>query len=898
MRKTFILLALIEIIFGFSILQAATLEGKCIDSYTHKPIAGVVITVEDHNNLYAVSDATGNFKIENLGEGRYRIHAISTGYDNSYTQDIIISASTQVLKYDIYMKPESVGINEVQVLGNAIKESDASARQDERLAPNVINIVSAKTIEALPDQNVADILQRVSGVSMTKNSMGSNSNVIIRGMPVRYNSSMVDGVVLPTTSASGRSVSLDMFGSELVGRIEVIKALTADLEGDAIGGVVNIRMKQAPDTAYIKAEAGSGYNQYYFNHSFLTFNNSTVAAKDFAALNGPNFLADASLFPRKNLIVQPIRSIPDLNFYLSGGRRFLDKRLGVMVAFNAQTTSLANTYDLTSYFLDPNTSKSTVEYWESEVFSKMQKRYGGYAKIDYRFNENHQISLYSSFFQLNEQRVRQYTDLQNDNGAANYRPIASQTINDNSGISTISMRGDHILSDIITLDWTLIYAGANSNSPDFAVVTQARLGNNPPTLNYSQPVVRNWQWDFDENKSGYLNLTFKPTLFGHLFEFKAGGMARDKYRKNYMNEYFFDCPKPQKYPYPDLDTVPLTNNQNKQQKKGNAYLNPNNYRAWENDEAAYAMLNTHFGKLQLQAGFRMEFTYMRTSHNQGNVKVPVTGDTVQYRDPLLDLHLTYKITEQQNLRFSIYQAINRQNFIEIIPSSDPRPGSIIGRPGLKHATGNCFDMRYEFYPQAEEVFSAGVFYKKLTNPIEELPQSGSDTKYFQNVGSCTNYGLELVVMKYFGNFGFSGNYTYTRSKIIVPTYFQVYKNGIYDTTINKYETRPLAGQSQHLVNLGISYRNLQWGFRANISYTLQGKNIVIPGDTYERDIYQADYHNLGFSIDQKIGKRIVIVVKASNLLNSPIVRYIYSDGSQIEKAYNYQNYYIGLKLNL
>jgi len=893
-RKLCIALIFIQTV---SNIRAAVLAGKCIDSYTHKPIPGAIITVEDHKDYVAVTDVNGNFSIENLGVGRYKIHAKCIGYDNSYTQDIIITSESQFLKYDIYMKPESVGINEVQVTGTENKETDKSARQDERLAVNVINIISAKTIETLPDQNVADVLQRVSGVSMTKNSMGSNSNLIIRGMPVRYNSALVDGVPMPSISSSGRSVSMDMFGSELVGRIEVIKALTADLEGDAIGGAVNIKMKQAPDTAYIKAEAGSGYNQYYFNNSFLTFDNSTVAAKDFSAIHGPNFLADASLFPRKNLIVDPIKARPDLNFYLSGGRRFFNKKLGLMVAVNEQITSLANTYDLTQYSFDPNINGFGVDYWESEVFSKRQKRYGGYAKLDYKFNNNHQISLYSSLFQVDEQRTREYTDLQNENGAQNYRPIASQTETDNSGISTTALKGEHKFWEILSIDWSLIYAGANSNSPDFATVTEAKLGSNPPTLNYSRPVVRNWQWDIDENKSGYLNINYKPTLFGHLFEFKAGGMARNKFRKNYQNEYYFDTKNPINYPNPDLLTVPLTNNVNAQQKKGNALLNPSNYRAWEQDEALYGMVSTSFGKLQAVAGIRMEYTYMRNAHNQTSVKLPIFRDTIHYSDPLLDLHLTYKITEQQNLRFSIYQAINRQGYTEIIESSDPRPGGMTGWRGLKHVTGNCFDLRWELYPQAEEVFSAGIFYKKLTNPIEEIVQSGSDNVTFRNAGKCTNYGLELVVMKYMGNFGFSANYTYTRSKIVLPTHFTILTDTGW-TTINKNETRPLVGQSPSLLNLGLTYHNQAWGSRASITYTLQGYNIVIPGDTYENDVYQADYHNLGLSFDQKIGKRIVIIAKISNLLNSPVIRYIKIDGSQVEKSYNYQSYYIGLKLNL
>jgi len=876
---------------------AGTIKGRVIDAFTHETVPGAVVSIAE-KKFFSIADVDGRYIFTDLPEGTYTVSAKCNAYLNSALQQIFLKSYETITTFDVYLKPEVKNVEEVVVKGVRNNENDVSARADERLASNVINIISAKTIESLPDQNVADVMQRVSGVSMTKNTTGSNSNLIIRGMPARYNSVLVDGIVMPSTSSSGRSVSLDMFGSELVGRIEVYKAMTPDLEGDAIGGTVNVKMKQAPDTTFLKVQAGTGYNQYYFDHSFLTFDNSTVAAKDFSQLNGPNYLADASQFPRNNLVVKEEKALPDYDISLSAGRRFFNKKLGVMISGSAQHTSLANTYDYTSYSPDPNTNESYPDYWEHQVYSKDKKLYGGYAKIDFRFNNKNQISLYSSFFKDDQLRVREYTDLQNENGAKNYRPIETQTETDNSWISSTSLRGDHKLSEILNIDWTLLYAAAKSTSPDFASIEEAKLGNQAPTLNYSQPVIRNWQWDIDQNKSAYLNINYKPELFGHLFEFKAGGMARIKFRKNYANQYFFDCPAPANYPNPDLLTVPLTNNENNQQKEGNAYLNPGNYRAWENIEAYYAMITTNFGKLNILTGIRTEYTYMRNEHNQNNIKIPVSGDTAKYVDPLLSLHLTYRFNEKQNLRFSIYQAINRQGFTEIIPYGDPRAGGSTGNPALLHAKANCMDFKYEIYPQNEEVISAGVYYKKIFNPIEEIITPGSENTTFGNPAECINYGLELVAMKYFGNFGFSANYTYTHSKITVPEHFFVIKNGAYDTTITRYETRPLVGQSPHLFNLSLTYHNPRWGFRSSIVYTFQGYNLATPSVTYEKDIYQANYNNLGLTVDQKIGKRFSIIAKVSNLLNSPVVRYIKDDGSNVERSYNYQSYYIGLKINL
>ena len=138
---------------------------------------------------------------------------------------------------DFNLDPSVIQMNEVVVNGVQNKETNSSARNDERISSNIVNIISAKTIETLPDLNVANVLQRVSGVSMMKNSSGNNTQLVIRGMAPRYNSTLVNGTVVPTTSGSTRAVPMDIFPSIFVGRIEVTKALTPDMEASGLGRI-------------------------------------------------------------------------------------------------------------------------------------------------------------------------------------------------------------------------------------------------------------------------------------------------------------------------------------------------------------------------------------------------------------------------------------------------------------------------------------------------------------------------------------------------------------------------------------------------------------------------------------------------------------------------------------
>ena len=885
-------------------VNAAIIKGSIIDVETHKTVPNAAVSITG-KNVIVISDAGGKYIFNNIQNGTYTIMATCMGYKNSVPQQINVTTSDAIINYDFYLKPSTLVFNEVVVKGSRNKETDVSARYDEKVAPNVINIISAKTIEALPDLNVADVMQRVSGVSMLKNSSGSNTQMIIRGMPPRFNSAFVNGVTIPSPSTSNRSASLDIFGSDIVGRIEVIKALTPDLEGDGIGGSVNIIMKQAPDTAFINVQVSTGYSQYYFNHDFLTFDSKSVAKKDFYEQYGGSYIPNLSDFSRKNLVINSEPASPDLNGSISLGRRFFKKRLGVMVTGDVQTLYLASTSDYIDVSNDAY-NKMQINYWEHQVYCKVQKRYGAYIKLDYKFNENNQITFYNSFFQLNENRAREVIDTMNENGrtipGTGTVHTYSQTVTDNSGLETAVLKGNHKLLKKFDLDWTIGYSSANSNSPDYASVYLTQTistpnANAPKYLNYAKGIVRVWQWDVDENEFGYLNINYKPTILKHLFEFKVGGMARNKFRKNYANEYDFDATANNNlYPNPDILTVPISV-KNNQQLQGNAIDNSGNYRAWEDVQAAYGMVNTTFGKLQILTGIRVEFTYMENEHNQVDPQMPVAHARFSYYDPLPSIHLNYKINDKQNLRFSAYEAINRPNYTEVIPYSDIRPGGSTGNPKLRHTIGNCYDLRYEMYPRNEEVFTAGLFYKRLKNAIEELVNPGTESKSLQNVPLCTNYGIELVGMKYFGDFGISANYTFTHSSVVVPKHFNIIDTNLTVTTITKMETRPLVGQSPHLINASITYRNNKLSLKFSVVYTMQGAHVINVNDAYGKDEYQKNYHNLGVSLEKTVYKKLNIVLKVSNILNYPVKCYT-KDGTFIEKLNNYQRYFIGLKYTI
>ena len=898
-KSIFILILVLVSIWA----NAATIKGRITDTETHKPVSGAAISIIS-TNITTVSDARGDYVIKNIKSGTYNIMVSCMGFKNSVIKSITLAADDDIITADIVLDPSVIELNGVVVNATQNKETNVSARHDERVSSNIVSIISAKTIETLPDLTVANVLQRVSGVSMMKNSSGNNTQLVIRGMSPRYNTTLVNGTVVPTTSGSTRAVPMDIFPSVFVGRIEVTKALTPDMEASGLGGLANIVMKNAPDSSILSIDLATGYNQYLVNHKFSTFDYKVVNLKNPAQLHGSDYITSVSDFPTANLVLKQIQAHPDLNATVSYGNRFFKKKLGLLMSGSIQTSYQATVNNYIGTSLNPNTNNLDTTSWNKVELYNQINRKGVVVRLDYSLNDNNRLSFSNNYFSMDEIRARHEQDTTSDiNKGRLY--FGDFTNMDKSSLENAVLHGSHVLSEILNIDWSLGYSVAGSQSPDYVSVNYNQVikpSIQPEYLNYRDAVDRIWQWNNQNEKSAYVNVNYKPSIAGHLFEFKFGLMGRDKYLMNNENDYQKDFTTTNNYPYPDVIAIfkqNLLTWLNDQQLQGDAVYDSANFKAREDIGAAYAMVKTSIGKLQLLTGIRYEITSQSNTHNglDHGQKVLLSASQ-NYSDFLPSIHLNYQLNDKHNIRFSVYEAINRPNISETVPYTNRSAnGNSSGNPNLKHTTGTCFDARYEIYPQREEVLSAGVFYKYLKNPIEEQV-NGNNDRSITNADKCTNYGFEIVSIKYFGNFGISANYTYTKSSIRQPKNWNdpTANNGL-GATLTRYEDRPLAGQSPNLINLSLMYRGQKTGLTTQVSYTMQGKNLVNINSNYGLDGYQLAYNDLGASLEKRIFKNGYMYFKAANLLNES-VRFQTKNGINTRTLTSQRSFLIGLKFNL
>ena len=856
-------------IFLFSItvsVFAEGVKGRVLDANSGEPLVGATVTL-NKQSTYVKLDGTYQFKSTNVGKSV--ITVTYTGYITE-SKEIQIVNTNETKIVDINLRSTSVNLSSVTV-SSSNKENDNAIRRLEKVADPIINVLSAKNIQLLPDITVANALQRVSGVTIEKSGSGEARYPIIRGMEKRYINTLVNGIKIPSPDNKNRFIPLDLFPSELLERLEVGKSLTPSLEGDAIGGTINLVMKDAPDHLIVQGNVAGGFNTSFPDQTYSKFDNSTMLHSSPAQRIGVGYVANLNDLPVAHLNYTNISNPVNSTFGLTVGNRFgKDNKFGFIVSGSYQ-----NIYrGTTSNFFLPNSQPGLNNIplfsdLQLRKYSVQSERKGINAKLDYRLNKNNKISLFNTYVHLDDYQTRFIWDT-----------VALNSVVDNSqrsqwtfqSINNTTLQGEHKLSNSDKLDWSLAYSLAKSKTPDQTSFThEYAIVATSLTADKLQSMSRIWTSNTDKDVSAYLNYTKNTTLFNRAIELKAGGLYRDKNRDNYYIAYSLK---------PYLGAV-YTNINNAQFQfntgDGTPSLNGNNYTFEEKITAGYLQGKWNLSNnLELLGGFRAENTNQHYETLLTN-DVQAKSGTIQYTDVLPSAQMKYALAPNQNLRFAYYRAIARPGFAELIPDgADGEFFKEVGDPvNLKHTVADNLDLRYEFYSKGSDQFLLGGFYKDIQNPIEisAVKPKNINSLYLQpvNIGKATNFGLELVATKFFGSFGISANYTYTKSSITNDSLIYSSRNAagqIVSTRVS--ETRPLQGQSDNIGNLSLIYKNPKIGFDLQVAGVYTGERISFVSPYSGLNYWQSPTTQLDISFEKKFGKHFSFYGKINNLTDAPL----------------------------
>ena len=838
-----------------------TLSGTVTDN-AGAVLQGAKITLEPSAGSIT-SDQQGGFVVSNLTPGSYSVTISFVGFAN-FTQSVTVTAG-QVVRLTAVMKVAS-DTQQVVVTATDV-HGDAEAINRTRTSPNILNVLTNEQIMSLPNFTIADALGRLPGVTLERDE-GDGKYVQVRGTEPRLTNTTIDGINVPSPESGVRQVKLDVVPADLVESVEVNKTLSANQDGDAIGGSVNLVTRTAGETPTI-----SGFGE--LGHTPI--------------INGRHVS----------------------QYGITAGKRFTgSKRLGILGNF---------TYDYNGRGIDDvepaNDTGTLTPTYDSMVVQEYQydrTRWGAAGSVDYKLSEGSNLyarSLYSDFKDYGDKWTYQFnnTVTPNPNAPASGDPATftgaapaftnSKRLPDYA-IATLALGGKHLFTNS-WLSWELSIARSR----------QSAAGGNPgtnftytPTTDAANNVINNCVYDGAANPSknrpqwnpacsGAGSPIYDPTQYtlseldltkgqttqlnlqaqasyainyhagSHFSTFEFGFKIRNGHKGQFafspaligtgptMDQFLNDLTNKRFYggsyhlgPLVDYDKVVAYNNTHPGVLVEDPFqtaLNGDagNFNYDERITAGYLMNTIELGKFHLQTGLRFEGTNLKTTGYQVTTvpstdadpsgyggTVPVFGSS-SYLDVLPSVQLRYAWTKDIGIRAVYSRGMSRPDPQDIIPSvnidqtTNPYTYNL-GNPALVAEHSNNYDLLYEQYLNPLGLFQLGFFYKSLSSPIISTttypttgPYAGFKVGQPKNAGSAWVDGAEISYQQrlsmlpgFLGGLGFFGNYIFTNSEAFGTDPLRVYSiPKLLRQSPNAWNLVPSYDRGPVSVNMGIEY---------------------------------------------------------------------------------------------
>lgn len=934
--KKLLFTTLFALIAMMSFAQNGVIRGTITDEIgLGLPGANVII---ESLTIGTSSDVNGNFTLKNVPAGEQEVSITFLGY-STITSTVTVKDGETVL-LNVSLEPGVLIGEEVLVLGDRLK-GQAKALNQQKNKANITNIVAADQIGRFPDANVGDAMKRIPGITM-QGDQGEARNIVIRGLAPQLNSVTVNGERIPSAEGDNRNIQMDLIPSDMIQTIEVNKAVTPDMDADAIGGSVNLVTRAAPNSMRVSGTAASGMN-LLTNKPIWTgslvygnrFANDKIGVVLSANYNNHDFGSD-------NVEAEWESTAEDANgddfdlIYVGEMdiRQYYVKRVRRSVSAN---------FD---FKIDENNTifVQSMYNWRDDWENRYRTTY---RKIAPTFNANGDIDGW-------EGEIRRQTK----GGGTIYNDRVRDRRLEDQRVLNGTVRGEHLFGNL-GLNWSFTAAQASEERP-FERYIRYEQGAGLP-LNYDinntqfpsfTPVnnaditLSNFTFDelTDENQytqeldyNGRIDLSLPTVIADNSGEVKAGFRYRGK-QKNRANNFFSYSPLSSDFD--DMTTVATADYSKDNYLAGDynvgTFVTPEflgqldlqnetlfdgeevpseylagNYEASETVTAGYVMWNQNLSdKLSLLAGVRVENTAIEYT---GNVLeneedlIRQESASQNYTNFLPGVHFKFNATDNFILRAAWTNTIARPNYYDLVPFQDIRPDDeelIQGNANLKPTTSMNFDLMAENYFKSIGLVSAGVFYKNIDDFVYTFVNedfvdadiTGGNTWTFfqpQNGGSATLYGAEIAFQRqldflpgFWKGFGVYLNYTYTNSTT------EGIRNGDGDLRTDV----ALPGTAPHLVNGSLSYENKKFVIRASLNYAHDYVDEV--GGSAFSDRYYDRQLFVDVNASYAFTDNLRLFVEANNLTNQPLRYYQGVRERTMQLEYYNSRFNVGLKFDL
>jgi TonB-dependent receptor len=887
---------------------AQQLTGELVDSARSTVFEGAIVRLQELD-ISTRTDERGRFRLTNIPPGSYTLVISYVGAPEARMPVTVTANGLELGEIALGAGETAEWLQLEEVLVHGQSAAMAGAINQQRAADTVKSILDSDTMGQFPDQNVAESLRRLSGVTV-ENDQGEGRYVVIRGMDPDLNATSINGV-RASSAEDRRALQLDVIPTDVLDGLEVQKSLTPNMDGDAIGGSVNVKTLSAfsRKDMFLKTRFEGGYNELREDWS-----------------------------PKASVAFSNIFELPD------------ERRLGIAAALSFQDRKLAADNFEADDWEQADNGADYPETFEPRYYLVDRQRIGAVLNLDYDLSATTTVfmrSLYSEFEDTEARYNQTYGDLTPladesvVSGVADFG-FAEIAMGTKDRVQTAENLSISVGSDSVWERWSLSSNFGFSygeerekSSVESTWVAEFETGadgiaDGSPVMtldssNSSRLLVASDHFDLLRDPSRYEldEIVFEQTLIDDTqwslqldatrhfdrVALQFGGKARLREKVSnpdaevYGGDDVFtvaDVLNPNAaadYGFPNrLEPFPALGGVRDILRSGEGIaFDPidsllgsvsDDWTVEEDIYAGYGLIRYDSGRAVVVAGVRLEYTdfssrgnlvelYEEGAELNGTVveddlvTVTALNSTNSYTDVLPSVNVRYEMTDSVVARAAVSRSVVRPLFEAVASRVAVEDNEAsVGNPDLEPYSAWNYDLSLEYYPSEISVLSAGLFYKSIedfifTQVFEDFEFGGrtfDEVEVAQNGDDAEVWGLELNYQQQFGflptpfdGFLVSFNYTYVDS----------------DASFAERDI-PLPKQSDNIAGFVLGYEKYGLDLRLAMSYRDRYLDEIVEEGL---DRYTDAHNQWDFTAKYRFGDNWMMYAEVINLNDEPAYYY-------------------------
>ena len=816
-------------------------------------------------------------------------------------------------------------IEEVVATGTRLKGTATAVMEERKNQAFVADIMGAEQISRTGDSDAASALRRVTGLTLVDGKF-----IYVRGLGERYSSTQLNGLAVPSPDPTRNVMPLDLFPSSIIESLSVQKAYSPSMPASFGGGNVDIRLRTIPSDFVMSVQGQLGYNSDNFDDAYMYNGGSddwmgkddgtrAMPADIAAQYASKDFLDDLSqeesvaLFKQLNRDYDPVlESVdPDMKGNFSIGNSFDyndDWRFGFLVATGYDRSTNVSEEYIGEQPLRNGDEIRMVRYYDEVNTTEKSVKWSSLFNVGIDYNRQHRVDYSVIVLSDTRDQIRDMIgNTANITLSDNQRVRKYEVQYEERKLFTNQIRGTHTFPELgfLGFDWKYSLGRSLRDAPGnmearflledenldgiYDRETESSVSNSTVAGRYS------FQGLHDRVENYAYNFNYPLMLDKWEMEFKAGGnfltktRTAENRRLDVSTRAFSDTSLLTGYEFDEvLDDEALDNaSYTTQNLLRDTTVAGDDYAAGQKVDSYYFEADLFWNNLwRFSGGVRYEdFRQAVVPFDPRTNQFDLTDDADRSQlafaeaDFYPSLAVTYFLEQDMQLRFSYGKTVVRPDLREVSSATyiDPLTENPVGgTPGLETTSIDNFDIRWEWYREAGNNLSVGLFYKDMDTPIESVQspaQDGPPLIRIANAETGKMYGVEVEFLQglevigdgVWDNLFLSGNLTLSDSEVELDPAAIEQQTGVSTSITNT--TRAMTGHSKWVVNTQLGYDSDNGEHSASLVYNVFGPRILIPGIDGFDDSFEQPFHSLDVVYKWYPDFNTTVTLKVQNMLD-------------------------------